>query len=114
MYFSLFRYDHETDLVTISTDRCPYRGQNLDYGKYLVTALYFEAWKTEPWEQKEYMDLEQYSFEKEEGAKGDYLKTLEELINKGEDELSLREYKEASRKLLNLPAQSVTPDIVNN
>ena len=109
------RYDHETGTVTLTTDRCPYRGQNLDYAKYLVTALYFEAWKTEAWEQKEDMDREELVFEEvEEGEKGDYLRTLEGLLNKGEDELSLREYKEASRKLLNLPAQSIKPQIVSN
>lgn len=38
------RYDAGTDLVTIVTDCCPLRKQNLDYAFYLLTALYHESW----------------------------------------------------------------------
>ncbi|XP_066264269.1 small ribosomal subunit protein mS35-like [Branchiostoma lanceolatum] len=44
------RYDKETDTLTITADRCPHRKQNYDYTQYLLTVLYLEAWKTEPWE----------------------------------------------------------------
>lgn len=37
------RYDSETDMVTIVTDRCPLRKQNYDYALYLATALYHES-----------------------------------------------------------------------
>ena len=108
------RYNHDTDTVTLTTDRCPYRGQNLDYSKYLVTALYFESWKTEHWETKEYLDEEQFTVEVAEGEKAEYLRTLQDILNKGEDEISLRQYKEATRKLLNLPVQEIKPQIISN
>lgn len=38
------RYDSETDVVTIVTDRCPTKKQNYDYGHYLLTALFHESW----------------------------------------------------------------------
>lgn len=31
--------------------RCPSRIQNLDYAKYIMTALYFESKKEQKWEQ---------------------------------------------------------------
>jgi len=107
------RYDHECDLVTLTADRCPYRGQNLDYAKYLLTALYFESCRTEDWELKEEPDREQFELRPEQ--KGDeYSVRLEAVLNRGEDEDSLRLYKEAARKRLNLPADPVQPQIVSN
>ncbi|KAK3730940.1 hypothetical protein QZH41_008832 [Actinostola sp. cb2023] len=44
------RYNKETDTLTIITDKCPTRKQNKDYALYLLTVLYNEVWKTEPWE----------------------------------------------------------------
>ena len=38
------RYDPETDVLTITADRCPVRKQNTDYAEYLLTALYNESW----------------------------------------------------------------------
>lgn len=38
------RYDEETDIITIVTDRCPLRKQNYDYAMYLITALFHESW----------------------------------------------------------------------
>ena len=47
--------------------------------------------------------------------KGDeYSVRLEAVLNRGEDEDSLRLYKEAARKRLNLPADPVQPQIVSN
>jgi small subunit ribosomal protein S35 len=37
------RYDEESDILTIVTDRCPTRKQNYDYGVYVLTALYHES-----------------------------------------------------------------------
>ncbi|CAF2632217.1 unnamed protein product [Rotaria sp. Silwood2] len=45
------RYNTDTDELTLVADKCPYRKQNYDYAQYLLTALYFESWKTENWEQ---------------------------------------------------------------
>lgn len=106
------RYDEKEDVVTLTTDRCPYRGQNLDYSKYLVTALYFESWKTEPWEEKEYLDRECY--EVPAGEQDEFQQTLQKVLNLGEDEQTLREYKEAARKRLRLPAQNVNPVVAEN
>jgi len=55
------RYDPKTDLVTITTDSCPLKTQNRDYADYIVTALYFESWKTEEWE---LTDMQECDWEK--------------------------------------------------
>ncbi|KAJ3597162.1 hypothetical protein NHX12_003562 [Muraenolepis orangiensis] len=44
------RYRKDTDILTVKTDSCPLRQQNLDYAMYLLTALFHESWKTEAWE----------------------------------------------------------------
>eukprot|EP00057_Strongylocentrotus_purpuratus_P016088 XP_011670562.1 PREDICTED: 28S ribosomal protein S35, mitochondrial isoform X2 [Strongylocentrotus purpuratus] len=44
------RYDKETDIITISADRCPLKKQNYDYCMYIMSVLYHEAWICEPWE----------------------------------------------------------------
>lgn len=44
------RYNATTNELTLVADKCPYRKQNYDYAQYLLTALYFESWKTESWE----------------------------------------------------------------
>lgn len=44
------RYDQLTDILTLESNRCPLRKQNMDYVDYLLTALYFESWKIEKWE----------------------------------------------------------------
>merc|ERR1719369_1529782 len=97
------RYDLDSDTVTLTVDRCPYRGQNLDYAKYLVTALFFESWRVDAWEVKDHMDHEEYTASKDLIPDDDYRNILQDIVNKGEDEESLRKYKEAARKLLNLP-----------
>lgn len=38
------KYNPETDLLTITSDRCPTRKQNWEYNEYLLTALYHESW----------------------------------------------------------------------
>ncbi|CAG7835421.1 unnamed protein product [Allacma fusca] len=55
------RYDVESDFVTIVTDCCPLRQQNLDHAMYLITALYYESKSVEPWEnEKLEEDMEKY------------------------------------------------------
>ncbi|EEC13219.1 ribosomal protein S28, putative, partial [Ixodes scapularis] len=59
------RYDPATDILTIVTDRCPLKKQNYDYAHYLLTAVFHESWKTEPWEaDKEEADMECFLWEK--------------------------------------------------
>lgn len=58
------RYCKDTDVLTITTNSCPLRKQNHDYAMYLLTVLYHESWKTEPWEaEKTVADMEEYSWE---------------------------------------------------
>lgn len=38
------RYDPKTDLVTITTNGCPLKKQNIDYALYQLTICYFESW----------------------------------------------------------------------
>ena len=101
-------------MATITTDRCPYRGQNLDYARYLLTALYHESWRVEAWELKQESDQETFHASSEVAAAGKegYAKSLENILNEGEDENSLRQYKVQARKLLNLPEFALKPDIV--
>lgn len=55
------RYDPNTDMLTLVAERCPLRQQNKDYIIYLLTALFHESWKIEPWEaEKTEDDMEKY------------------------------------------------------
>jgi len=96
------RFNEETGEITVTADRCPYRGQNEDYCKYLLTALYHESWTIEDWELKEVEDKEVFNTEE-----GERREALEDLLNNGEDELRVLRYKEEVRRLLGLPAEEV-------
>ncbi|UMM38183.1 hypothetical protein L5515_009704 [Caenorhabditis briggsae] len=90
------RYNQETGQLTIITDRCHTRKQNLDYAHYLLTVLYHEANKQEAWaELKERSDNLQVEFD------GSTTKSkLEDLIEKAKssglktDEKALAEFGE--------------------
>eukprot|EP00066_Takifugu_rubripes_P004286 XP_003967536.1 PREDICTED: 28S ribosomal protein S35, mitochondrial [Takifugu rubripes] len=127
------RYDKGSDVLTIKADRCPLRQQNLDYAMYLLTVLYHESWKMEPWEaEKTVADMEEYSWEdspsqknmldllarikmagEEEGEEvreqllsqrevQDYKDSVTRLKNEGDNEDTMRQYKEAVKKVLSL------------
>ncbi|XP_043823567.1 28S ribosomal protein S35, mitochondrial, partial [Dromiciops gliroides] len=126
------RYCKKTDLLTITTDRCPLQRQNYDYAMYLLTVLYHESWKTEEWEKKKSEeDMEEYVWEKSRSEKNilktllqikasentaavtqeellgseeveNYKKSVVALKNEGDTENNLSQYKEAVKKLLNL------------
>jgi len=96
------RYNEEMGEMTLTADRCPYRGQNEDYCKYLLTALLHESWRVEDWERKEVEDKEIFKTEEEVGEKRE---ALEALLNDGEDEVAVMKYKEEVRKMLGLPEQ---------
>ncbi|KAJ6622855.1 28S ribosomal protein S35, mitochondrial [Pseudolycoriella hygida] len=115
------RYNPETDEVTIVTDRCPLRKQNLDYAQYLITALFHESWIKEPWEDtKSEADMEVYIWSRNkskttseailnwgvsDGKKTphvEYCQSVETLINEGENIQNLDKYKNEVVKLLNL------------
>ncbi|KAK7871324.1 hypothetical protein R5R35_007588 [Gryllus longicercus] len=122
------RYDPSTDILTLTTDRCPLKKQNYEYALYLLTALYHESQKTEPWEsEKTVADMEYYDWEQNVSYKNvlgtlnwpqsvkdtenfkltpemeEYKKAISDLMNKGEDLYTISKYKEATKKLLNLP-----------
>ena len=86
----LFRFNEETGEITLTADRCPYRGQNEDYYKYLLTALFHESWSVEDWEMKEVEDNEEFEAVEEKGEKRE---ALQALLNHGEDDLAVLRYK---------------------
>lgn len=116
------RYDPETDIVTITVDRCPLRKQNFDYAQYLLTALFHESYIVEPWESlKVEADMEYYDWQKNQSRKSteailrwgkpknepikstnDFAKSVEKIFNEGENDQNLQEYKEEVLKLLEL------------
>jgi len=104
MVMAMFRFNEETGEITLTADRCPYRGQNEDYCKYLLTALLHESWRVETWEEKGVEDMEVFKTGEEEGEKR---VALEALLNDGEDEVALMRYKEEVRKMLGLPEEVV-------
>lgn len=122
------RYDTETDVVTITADRCPTRKQNFEYVQYLLTALYHESWVVEPWEEvKTEADMEYYDWEKNASKKSmeavlrwnkstdepipsldAYASTVENLFNVGETLENIDEYKAEVMKLLGLQSIAST------
>ncbi len=102
-----FSYDPETNTVTISADRCPYRKQNREYCEYLLKALYYESRKREDWEQLlEECDKVEYEFDadaiKENSDQVDLELAKAKILNDGEDVRTLSDYKAASLKFLKL------------
>lgn len=106
--------------MTIVTDRCPLRAQNLEYAEYLLTALFHESWVTEPWEAtKSEADMEEYIWSRNKSREAaeailkwgvseavvvpaDYSASVERLINEGENEQNLAQYKASVLNLLGL------------
>ena len=106
----MFRYNEETGDILLVADRCPYRGQNEDYCKYLLTALLHESWRVEDWEIKQVEDNEAFLSETEVGESR---QALQNLINQGESEATVRLYREEVRKMLGLPETIAVPQPVN-
>ncbi|CAK9802517.1 28S ribosomal protein S35, mitochondrial [Anthophora plagiata] len=120
------KYNPETDMITITADRCPSRKQNLDYVKYLLTALYHISWRVEPWEMdKSEADMEYYDWDKSKSKESltamynwpnssidsnteciphvtEYKTAVSNLINKEENQSTIDEYKKSVQNLLNL------------
>jgi small subunit ribosomal protein S35 len=102
------RYNEETGLVTLTADRCPYRGQNRDYAGYLLTALFHESLREEDWEEKGTEDLEHFPA----GERGEGRQALEAILNSGEDEAAVARYTEEVSRLLGLPEATVEAEVV--
>ncbi|CAG9770685.1 unnamed protein product [Ceutorhynchus assimilis] len=113
------RYNEENDTVTIVTDRCPLKKQNYDYAMYLVTALFHESKKVEPWEEmKSEADMEIYCWENNASKKNiealfgckseeipnaaEYSEAVSHYMNEGENDYTISKYGEAVKKLLKL------------
>jgi len=103
------RYDESTGVVTITADRCPYRGQNQEYSNYLLTALFHESCNVEEWEVDKQESDQEIFITSEESREA-----LEQILNHGEDEEAVLKYKEEVRRLLGLPEQTVKPTVVAN
>ncbi|XP_055911099.1 28S ribosomal protein S35, mitochondrial [Eupeodes corollae] len=117
------RYDPETDVITIMTDRCPLKKQNYDHAMYLLTACYHESFVTEPWEAtKSEADMETYYFNRNKSkvsaeailnwgkpedakkttASEGFAKSVENLINEGENEYNIQKYKDEVKQMLGI------------
>ena len=96
--------------MTLTADRCPYRGQNADYASYLVTALFHESWREEEWEKKEVTDREH--FKAAEDGSGEGREALEQLLNSGEDGAAVARYREEVRRLLGLPPLELGAEVL--
>ncbi|KXJ76823.1 hypothetical protein RP20_CCG008872 [Aedes albopictus] len=118
------RYNPDTDVLTLVTDRCPLKKQNYDYAMYLLTALFHESNVVEPWEDtKTEADMEYYDFQRNvskvnaeailnwgkaedesfrQEAPVSYGTAVEQLFNDGENEYNLQKYKEQTVQLLGL------------
>ncbi|XP_072750893.1 small ribosomal subunit protein mS35 isoform X1 [Anoplolepis gracilipes] len=120
------KYNLETDIITITTDKCPTKKQNLEYALYLLTAVYHESWRTESWEtEKSIADMEYFNWDTSQSHTNlvtlytwptlpvdydyetiphamEYKIAVSDLTNNGEDQYSINKYKEAVKNLLNL------------
>ncbi|XP_075229121.1 mitochondrial ribosomal protein S35 [Lycorma delicatula] len=103
------RYNTDTDVVTIVTDRCPLRKQNYDYAMYLLTALFHESWNFEAWEkEKSENDMEFYVWELNRSK--DNVSSIVQAAHPGDDnkelspqwKINIDKYKEATVDLFNL------------
>ncbi|KAL6420658.1 hypothetical protein ACFW04_014266 [Cataglyphis niger] len=118
------KYNPETDIITITTDRCPTKKQNLEYARYLLTAVYHESWRVEAWEaEKSIADMEYFDWDTSQSRTSlvtlyawpitptdydyetiphaiEYKIAVSDLINNGEDQYSVNKYKEAVKNLL--------------
>ncbi|XP_011696773.1 PREDICTED: 28S ribosomal protein S35, mitochondrial [Wasmannia auropunctata] len=125
------RYNPETDVITITADRCPTKKQNLEYVRYLLTAVYHESWRVEPWEaEKSLVDMEYFDWDTSQSRTNlvtlykwpepptdydyetiphvtEYKIAVSDLINNGEDQYSVNKYKEAVKNVLNLSNASI-------
>ncbi|XP_059475574.1 small ribosomal subunit protein mS35 [Neocloeon triangulifer] len=112
------RYDPKTDLVTIVTDRCPTKKQNFDYANFLLTVVYHESLKEESWEsEKCTLDNELFDWQtsasrvsieqlssRNKNLEPEhvqlYSEALTKLMDKGEDQETLADYKERTLRML--------------
>ncbi|XP_013785383.1 28S ribosomal protein S35, mitochondrial-like [Limulus polyphemus] len=131
------RYDPTNDVLSITVDRCPLRKQNYDYACYLLTALFYESWKVEPWEsEKTEADMEKYFWNGSRSQKAivstfrwmqgtvpyevsetdilaqkvaeHYGEAVSSIYNNGESSETLQHYKDAACQLLNITQEKMS------
>jgi len=90
-------YDPNTKILTLKSDRCPYRKQNNDYVKYLLTVLYYESWKVEEWE----ADMSEDDWSRYQWHKSKSKRNIDDIIAKI-DKTSEEEVKSYAQSTTNL------------
>jgi len=95
------RYNADTDLVTITVDRCPYRKQNREYCEYLIKALYYESRNRADWE-ADIQEVDKIKFEVSEDQVNEITDKLAKVLNEGENQKTLDDYKSAVLSKLKL------------
>ncbi|XP_077299976.1 mitochondrial ribosomal protein S35 [Arctopsyche grandis] len=109
------KYDETTDMLTITSDRCPFKKQNLDFVMYLLTAVYHESWTVESWEaEKTEADMEVYIWDNNASKKSAiFVKTWkpDQVVDLSKDFIDkfdistipeMNEYKEAVNDYMNI------------
>ena len=92
-------------MVSITSDRCPYRKQNREYCEYLLKALYYESRNREDWEiTKADFDYIKYEPENNEEPTENQIvvEKLSNLLNEGENVKTISDYKTATLQQFNL------------
>ncbi|XP_060585038.1 small ribosomal subunit protein mS35-like [Ruditapes philippinarum] len=96
--------------VTLRADRCPTKRQNYDYLQYLLTALYFESWKVEPWESEiTPEDFKDFAWDYSPNKK-----SVVELLNIYRQKYESNEDPNKEKQLPYLPDEEITVDTVNS
>jgi len=117
-------YNPKTNIITITSDRCPVRKQNYNFSLYILTASYFESHITEPWEKlKTEKDMINYDFQRNKSKETieniiqlieknnptivpkitlELSTSVEKVINEIECSENLNTYKKEVKKLLGL------------
>ncbi|KAI1728221.1 mitochondrial ribosomal subunit protein domain-containing protein [Ditylenchus destructor] len=117
----------DENVLTIVCDRCPTRKQNRDYADYLLTALFFESQRLEPWERRSRKDERRNHFKGSGTEKNleqrfkavapppteqmqTFIKKWDEYRNNKETPKSTRQYEEAVRELLGIKKIVAEPE----
>ena len=94
--------------ILLSMDNYFFRKQNREYCEYLLKVLYHESSKVEDWETtlREEKDSELYQIETgskpESEERLNHMLTLQDILNNGENHISLVKYKTAVQKTIGL------------
>lgn len=87
-----------------------FRKQNREYCEYLLKVLYHESNKVEEWETEMHQEnFDSATFNLDDNLKDDvsresynHMKSLQDIMNQGENQVSLAQYKSAVQNLIGL------------